>query len=236
MPRMRARCNCGTSDKSFGTDCSRLLSTVDDIVAVRASKGSMKPQLSITRPQIIQYKTVKNTIFQQISITCRNWFGTRGSEVRILSPRPINPSAVCFTSMSDSINMDCGRAGFMASPIRSWHFLSAGITGLACIAGIAYILLVHRHAFTANAVCAVILPICVLLVGQWFRTLRYCNQLEDLDAKGTRSGLDQRGVPPKSVLQLAVRGLSDVLFWSYLVNLYMLILIMWLLTRLIGSK
>jgi hypothetical protein len=40
-------------------------------------------------PQLIQSKTVIFNRFQQAPTSDRRWFGTRGSEVRILSPRPI---------------------------------------------------------------------------------------------------------------------------------------------------
>jgi hypothetical protein len=39
-------------------------------------------------PQHIQSKAVNFTQFQQVSIYTGYWFGTRGSEVQILSPRP----------------------------------------------------------------------------------------------------------------------------------------------------
>ena len=62
--------------------------TVSRKGALQALRNNTEPQHSTTRLQIIQYKTVKNNEFQQISITSRIWFGTRGSEVQILSPRP----------------------------------------------------------------------------------------------------------------------------------------------------
>jgi hypothetical protein len=42
---------------------------VVEIVAARASKNIAEPSLSTTRLQIIQCKILKNTCFQQISIT-----------------------------------------------------------------------------------------------------------------------------------------------------------------------
>ena len=53
--------------------------------------------LSIESPQRIQYKVVKITQFQQISISGKSWFGTRGPEVQILSPRS------CFQALTGSL-------------------------------------------------------------------------------------------------------------------------------------
>src|ERR1039457_1210817 len=38
--------------------------------------------------QQVQYQSLKNNKFQQVSPSIGIWFGTRGSEVQILSPRP----------------------------------------------------------------------------------------------------------------------------------------------------
>ena len=48
----------------------KLILTVDESVAVKALRSYSEPQLSTTRLQIVQYKTVKNPQFQLISITC----------------------------------------------------------------------------------------------------------------------------------------------------------------------
>ena len=62
---------------------------VDDFVTVRASMFNANQQLSTRSVQQVQHQSVRNYRFQQISLTCEIWFGTRGSEVQILSPRPI---------------------------------------------------------------------------------------------------------------------------------------------------
>jgi len=62
---------------------------VVEIVAVKALQNHSEPQLSIAWPQSIQSKTVIFTRFQHTSTIRKIWFGTRGSEVQILSPRPI---------------------------------------------------------------------------------------------------------------------------------------------------
>jgi hypothetical protein len=64
------------------------LGPVVEIVTVIASWNNSKPQLSTIRPQLVQYKTVNFTRFQHISTNAEKWFGTRESEVHILSSRP----------------------------------------------------------------------------------------------------------------------------------------------------
>jgi hypothetical protein len=48
--------------------------------AVKASNFNKAQQLSMTGPQQVQYQSVANSNFQQLSISNRNriWFGTRG--------------------------------------------------------------------------------------------------------------------------------------------------------------
>jgi hypothetical protein len=62
---------------------------VVEIVVVKASGNNAILQLSIAWPQHIQSKAVISTRFQETSTSRENWFGTRGSEVQILSPRPL---------------------------------------------------------------------------------------------------------------------------------------------------
>ncbi|HZL65975.1 MAG TPA: hypothetical protein VFC29_01450, partial [Candidatus Limnocylindrales bacterium] len=64
------------------------IATVVEIVTVKASKNLKLQQISTTGTQQVPYQSVTNLNFQQISITYGIWFGTRGSEVQILSPRP----------------------------------------------------------------------------------------------------------------------------------------------------
>jgi hypothetical protein len=61
---------------------------VGDSVAVKASKNHRVQQRLRNRPQQVQYQSVASSKFQQVSISFGTWFGTRGSEVQILSPRP----------------------------------------------------------------------------------------------------------------------------------------------------
>jgi len=64
--------------------------TVDDFVAVKAHDFNRVQSLSITRPQQVQQQSLGSHRILQVSITHGIWFGTRGSEVQILSPRPFN--------------------------------------------------------------------------------------------------------------------------------------------------
>jgi hypothetical protein len=62
--------------------------TVVDFVAAKASRILKAQQLSTSGLQQVQYQSLKNRKIQQISIRLGIWFGIRGSEVQILSPRP----------------------------------------------------------------------------------------------------------------------------------------------------
>jgi len=62
-------------------------------VAAKASKTRKDQQASRRGLQVIPSKAVKIDEFQQVPIKSVTWFGTRGSEVQILSPRPIKSTA-----------------------------------------------------------------------------------------------------------------------------------------------
>jgi hypothetical protein len=62
---------------------------VGKIEAAKASNFNKEQEISTGCSQKIQYQSVRNNKFQQVSIPLGIWFGTRGSEVQILSPRPI---------------------------------------------------------------------------------------------------------------------------------------------------
>jgi hypothetical protein len=64
--------------------------SVDEFEVAKASNFNKSQQLSTSGVQQVQYQSVKNNKFQQVSIRIGIWFGTRGSEVQILSPRPIH--------------------------------------------------------------------------------------------------------------------------------------------------
>ena len=69
---------------------------VVETVTVKAPQNYAEPQLAIAFLQRVQSKTVNFTRFQHTSISREIWFGTRGSEVQILSPRPI--ISIVYTS------------------------------------------------------------------------------------------------------------------------------------------
>src|SRR6266849_6897249 len=58
--------------------------------AVKASGFNKSQQLSTSGSQQVQHQSVTNSKFQHISTSIGIWFGTRGSEVQILSPRPLS--------------------------------------------------------------------------------------------------------------------------------------------------
>jgi hypothetical protein len=55
---------------------------------VRALGFNRIHQISTTSVQLVQQQSLEDTNFLQISISLGIWFGTRGLEVQILSPRP----------------------------------------------------------------------------------------------------------------------------------------------------
>src|SRR3989442_99678 len=65
--------------------------TVGKIEAVKALCINRIQQDSNTGRQLIQQESLRNTKILQVSISSEIWFGTRGSEVQILSPRPSIP-------------------------------------------------------------------------------------------------------------------------------------------------
>jgi hypothetical protein len=56
----------------------------------KASNFNKLQQLSTSGLQAVQHQTVTILEIPQVSISPGIWFGTRGSEVQILSPRPIH--------------------------------------------------------------------------------------------------------------------------------------------------
>src|SRR5216684_8633368 len=56
--------------------------------AVKASGFNKFQQVSMNSSQQVQYQPLTNSKFQWSSTRVGIWFGTRGSEVQILSPRP----------------------------------------------------------------------------------------------------------------------------------------------------
>ena len=121
------------------------------------------------------------------------------------------------------------------SPFRSVSFWFATVVGLGTV--VIDIYLVYRHWHTAPAYVAFILstPIGAQLIYQWSRVLRDCAKLRELRSKSsveeTKDG---------SLLDVAervsVRGMIDLLFYSYGIAIFALILIGLLLTRLDGLR
>src|SRR5690242_16750022 len=65
------------------------LRDVVDFVAADSSGFNRTQQPATSSPQQVQQESVRINRIQQVSIRYFPWFGTRGSEVQILSPRPI---------------------------------------------------------------------------------------------------------------------------------------------------
>ena len=78
---------------------SVLLTAVDDFEAVGTSKFNKIQVNSSSSPQQIQHEPLENDEILQVSIIDGIWFGTRGSEVQILSPRRL-----CLISPLNSVH------------------------------------------------------------------------------------------------------------------------------------
>jgi len=65
---------------------------VDVLVAVEASGFNRDQPSDHVREQLIQHQSLAISVVHKHSISCGIWFGTRGSEVQILSPRPSYPA------------------------------------------------------------------------------------------------------------------------------------------------
>ena len=82
---------------------------------MQASNFNKSQQLSTSRSQQVQHQSLRNNKFQQDSISAGIWFGTRGSEVQILSPRPLFSMSVpetWVTERSGDIGYTFGPKGF----------------------------------------------------------------------------------------------------------------------------
>ncbi len=137
--------------------------------------------------------------------------------------------------MSDISNFLGGRNVPARSPFRSASFLLASIVGLGSVVIDAY--LIYRHWHTAPAYVAAILstPIGAQLVYQWFRVLRDRAKLRELYSKGSVEEAEG-GSPLDVAARVAARGMIDLLFFSYGIAIFALILIGALLSRLDGLK
>jgi hypothetical protein len=138
--------------------------------------------------------------------------------------------------MSHIGNFHGGRSGFSErSPLRSASFLITSSIGLASVVIDAY--LVYRHWYTAPAYVAAILstPIGAQLIYQWLRVLRDHAKLRELYSKGS---VEERkyGSLLDVAARASARGMIDLLFFSYGIAIFALILIGLLLSRLDGLK
>ena len=99
-------------------------------VAAKAPRNLKDPQVLVDGLQIIPSKALKKGEFQQTSTVAVPWFGTRGSEVQILSPRPIksmtyrmtDPTLWCWARCSTAerrVNI-----GFLAEAWKQAHLQS----------------------------------------------------------------------------------------------------------------
>jgi hypothetical protein len=138
--------------------------------------------------------------------------------------------------MSDIGNFLGGRTSFSSkSPFRSVSFLVVSIIGLGSLVIDVY--LVCRHWQTAPAYVAVILstPIGAQLLYQWFRVLRHRAKLRELYLKGSVEETKDWSLLDVAA-RISARGMLDLLFFSYGIAIFAMILIGLLLSRLDGLR
>jgi hypothetical protein len=121
------------------------------------------------------------------------------------------------------------------SPFRKGTFLFVSAVALGSVVADAY--LVYRHMQTTPVYVAVILstPIGVQLVYQWFRVLLGCAKMQELRAKSSTEE-KKDGSLLDAAARMYVRGMIDLLFYSYGIAIFALILIGLLLSRLDGLR
>ena len=100
--------------------------TVDDFVAAGAHEFNRVQQISTTRHQQVPQQSLGNNKILQVSITTEIWFGTRGSEVQILSPRPIVSNHLQQTARARKpTHRVLQQVLSRAAPHKYWNFCSA---------------------------------------------------------------------------------------------------------------
>ena len=119
-------------------------------------------------------------------------------------------------------------------------FLNASIAALLSIALDVYLIYRHWQTLSAYTILFLIVPISLQLVGQWSRALGYYFRIQKCYSIRSDKSLETRDPPEHEEVSLAlvvaVRGINDLLFWSYISNLVMLVYVGLLLMRLDGLR
>src|SRR5690242_9624170 len=85
--------------------------SVDDFASVKAHDSNGVQQFSISSPQQVQQQSLGSRRFLQVSIMVGIWFGTRGSEVQILSPRPMFSCSTSILRPANVLICVCNKDG-----------------------------------------------------------------------------------------------------------------------------
>jgi hypothetical protein len=85
---------------------------VGNFADVKASRSIKTQRLSMSGSQQLQYQSDRNNRFHRVSKRAGIWFGTRGSEVQILSPRPISLTTNHPTILSSLLSIIPCRSEF----------------------------------------------------------------------------------------------------------------------------
>ncbi len=120
-----------------------------------------------------------------------------------------------------------GVQNLSGSPFSSASFLAASVLGLTSIVTAAY--LTYRLWDTSQTFAALVfaIPMGLQLVYQWCRVLKCRAKIREIYAKDFSAGIE--GSCVDVAVHVALRGLIDLLFFSYGVTMLALILIEFLL-------
>lgn len=122
------------------------------------------------------------------------------------------------------------------SPFGSIPFLTASLLGLGCVVLDLYLIYRHWTILNPNTFLMLVLVIGVQLVGLWWRVLRYYAKIRSLFSEGASTNVETGEAPVNTALRLSAGGITDILFWSYLLNLALLLLLSNLLFHLDGLR
>ncbi len=121
------------------------------------------------------------------------------------------------------------------SLFRSGMFLNASVLALLCIALDVYLLFRHWRALNAYTMTLLIVPITLQLVGQWWRGFRYYARARQWRSDEPAKGLGAEDATEPTV-DVALGSIGDLLFWSFMTNLFLLLYVGVILMHLDGLR
>lgn len=105
--------------------------TVDNFATAKAPSFNSFQPTPTSRPQTFQHQSLRINKNPQISIGSGIWFGTRGPEVQILSPRSFS-----FNYVARRFCVETRPPGFAPDGLAEFPAKSASISGIDCNGGL----------------------------------------------------------------------------------------------------